>query len=56
MGVSLDYVVERLSLDGEVVYVRGTGVREIAPFSVQRLEELDHALFHFLDQGSRWRR
>mgnify|MGYP001018564944 CR=1 FL=1 len=48
LGVSLDYLVQRVSMDGHVVHVSGTGPNEIAPFTIQNLQVLDHALFHFL--------
>ncbi len=48
LSVSLDYLVERISMEGEVVYVRGTGPREIAPFQVQRLLASKELFFHYL--------
>lgn len=46
-AVSLDYLAEQFSLDGRVVFVRGTGPGEIAPYTIQRLKQLDHALVHY---------
>ncbi len=48
IGVSLDYVAERVSIDGEVVYVRGAGANDTKPFTIHRLHEVERSLFHFL--------
>jgi hypothetical protein len=47
-AISLDYLAEQLSLDGNVVYVTGTGPNEIAPYTIQDLDQSEHALFHYL--------
>lgn len=48
VDLSLDYYVQEMSLDGEVVYVTGTGPNERAPFTVNRLDGIEAALFHFV--------
>lgn len=48
MAASLDYLVEQVTLDGTVVYATGAGPGETQPYTIQRLEEKEHALFHYL--------
>ena len=47
-SLSLDYVVQEMSLDGNVVYVTGEGPNETAPFTVQDLQALEGDVFHYL--------
>ena len=48
LGVSLDYLAQRISFDGLVVRVEGAGPGDTEPFTERRLRELDQAVFHHL--------
>jgi len=47
-ALSLDYLAEQVTLDGSVVFVNGLGPGEGAPYLIQELDQLEHALFHYV--------
>lgn len=48
LRASLDYLVQKVRIEGSVVHVSGTGPDQLRPFSVQRLGAREDVLLHFL--------